>query len=357
MSVSQGVNPTIEVRNGESFDVSSLVSFLNTQFDSLSEDVRVSQYPSGRSNLTYLLEFSGRSLVMRRPPFGTKAKTAHDMSREFTVMSGLKSQFGSVPEVFLYCADESVIGADFIIMEKVDGALLGREFSTDWGWGKSEARQFCVGFWDRMVALHSLKYSDVGMGELGKPFGYVERQIRGWNRRFTKARTSDAPSCEKIMAWLEERIGEDGEACVLHNDYRIDNVILDSNDRFRIAAVLDWEMAAVGNPLMDLGNSLAYWTEPSDSVEARKASSQPSDAPGMLTRKEIIEHYGRRTGRDVSEFSFYYVYGLFRLACIIQQIYYRYYHKQTSDERFAGWVSEVHRLAVQCEEVMDGKEI
>ena len=353
----QGANPTIEVRNGETFDVSSLASFLKTQFESLSEDLRVSQYPSGRSNLTYLLEFGERCLVMRRPPFGTKAKSAHDMYREFTVMRGLKSKFGSVPEAFLYCADESIIGTDFIIMEKVNGALVGREFPPDWEWGKSEVRQFCVGFWDRMVRLHSLNYSGVGMGELGKPIGYVERQIRGWNRRYSKARTPDAPSCEKIMSWLEERIVDDGDACVLHNDYRIDNVILDACERFRIAAVLDWEMAAVGNPLMDLGNSLAYWTEPSDSAEARKAASQPSDAPGMLSRREIIEHYGQRTGRDVSEFEFYYVYGLFRLASIIQQIYFRYYHKQTSDERFAGWVTEVHRLAVQCEEVMDGREI
>ena len=350
-------NPTIGIRSGETFDTVSLVSFLKSHFDDLSDEVRVSQYPNGRSNLTYLLEFRGRNLVLRRPPFGTKAKSAHDMSREFTVMRGLKSSFGSVPRVHLYCDDEGVIGTDFIIMEEVKGTLVGKTFPKDWAWGEVENRQFCIGFWDRLIALHSFAYTDVGLSELGRPEGYVERQIRGWNRRFTKARTPDAPSCERVMAWLDERIVKEGGACVLHNDYRMDNVMLDSNDPFKIVAVLDWEMAAVGNPLMDLGNSLAYWTERSDSAEASRAASQPSDALGMLSRSEIIAYYGRQTGRDVSHFSFYYVYGLFRLACIIQQIYYRFYHKQTTDERFAGWVSEVHRLAALCEEVMEGRDI
>lgn len=348
------INPTIAVRADEGLDKSRLLGFLRQHFSDLKKPLEVSQFPSGRSNLTYLLSFPNRHLVLRRPPHGTKAKTAHDMLREFTFMHALKPHFEALPQVFLHCSDSDVIGSEFFVMEAVPGELIHNVIPETWDWDSEDIRAFCLSFWDRLIALHSVNLQHLELGSYARPDGYVERQVKGWSKRYSNAQTPDAPNCDRLVRWLLERMPGDGKPAVLHNDFRIDNVILDARNPMQIRAVLDWEMAAVGNPLMDLGNSLAYWTEATDGEEALKAASQPSASPGMLTRQEVIDYYATQTGQDVGGIEFYYVYGLFRLAGIIQQIYYRYYHGQTSDPRFDGWVREVWRLVDRCEKVIAG---
>ena len=347
-------NPTIAIRDGEAFDLDSLGAYLTSQLPGLVGQPTVQQFPGGRSNLTYRLQFENRSLVLRRPPFGTKAKSAHDMRREYTVVRGIGMKSDRVPKVLLHCADENVIGAEFFVMEEVDGFLARREFPAEWGWGKGECQRFCRSFWEVMIEIHALDYSSLDLGDYARPKGYARRQIEGWNRRYERARTPNSPAASRLMKWLEQNIPEDGEATLLHNDYRIDNLILKPDDPVRIAAVLDWEMAAVGNPLMDLGNSLAYWIEAGDDAKAIAGSSQPSFLPGMLSRRDVVDLYAEQTGRDVGRIKVYYIAGLFRLAAIIQQIYYRYHHGQTNDHRFAGWDSEVRRLLERCESILDG---
>ena len=350
------INPTIEVRADERLDKDRLLNFLDDHFDELEGPMEISQFPSGRSNLTYLLAFPSRHFVLRRPPHGTKAKSAHDMLREFTFMRALKPQFDTVPEVYLHCAETHIMGSEFFVMEAVPGELIHEAIPTTWNWNAEKTRAFCSSFWDRMIELHSLDLNSLELGGYARPSGYVERQVTGWNRRYANAQTPDAPDCGTIMDWLTASMPKEEEAAVLHNDFRIDNVILDASNPMEVRAVLDWEMAAVGNPLMDLGNSLAYWTEQADGQAALQAASQPSACEGMFSRQEVIHYYGSKTGRDVSQFRFYYVSGLFRLAAIIQQIYYRYYHGQTTDTRFDGWVREVWRLSDRCQKIIDGAQ-
>ena len=350
----EDANPTIEVRQGEGLDADRLGAYLRNEMGDLGEGMAIAQYPSGKSNLTYLLTFTGRSLVLRRPPLGTKAITAHDMSREFNVLRALKPHYPWVPQVELYCSDESVLGTAFYLMERVAGRLLPREIPPAWNWSVQDHRRLCTAFWDRLIALHRLDYRQVNLGGLARPEGYARRQIEGWNRRFDRARTADAPEASDVMEWLARRIPEDETPVILHNDYRMDNVIWNQQDPFQVQAVVDWEMAAVGHPLMDLGNSLAYWVEAGDDAAAREAASQPSDLPGMFSRRGVVDYYREKTGRPVEHIEFFYVAGMFRLAAIIQQIYYRYDRGETQDSRFDGWITEVHRLVRRCQSVIAG---
>ena len=348
-------NPAIPVRDGEELDVARVEAFLKERLPGLSGKPQILQFPSGKSNLTYLVIFPNRELVLRRPPFGTKAKSAHDMSREYRVLSGLKQCYPHVPQVSLFCEDESVIGSQFYVMERVVGSLIHQDIPMQWNFSRADTRKLCLNFWDGLIQLHQTDYRTIGLENLGKPIGYAKRQILGWNKRYVNALTPDAPPCVKVRAWLEDRIPKESGACVIHNDYRIDNIILRPDNPLEIAAVLDWEMATLGDPLMDLGNSMAYWVQADDPDEVQAGRSQPSNADGMLTRDEVIRYFADKTGLDVSKFGFYRVYGLFRLAVIIQQLYYRFYHGQSSDPRFAGLVHEVSRLEKRCLEVMEAE--
>jgi aminoglycoside phosphotransferase (APT) family kinase protein len=345
-------NPATRVREGESIDAASVESFLKERIPNLRGEMKVLQFPNGASNLTYLLAFDDRELVLRRPPHGTKAKSAHDMSREFRVLSGIKPAYPHVPDVVLYTDDESIIGSEFYVTERVVGNLVLRDFPPEWGFTAQDCRRFCLRFVDRLIELHQVDYRAIGLANLGKPEGYTTRQIVGWNQRHLNALTDDAPDCEVIRKWLEGRIPSESGACVIHGDFRIDNVIVDSNDPFNIIAVLDWEMATLGDPLMDLGNSMAYWIQADDSEGLLELCRQPSDAPGMLTRQEIAEYYAERTGAEIDDFDFYMVYGVFRLIVILQQIYYRYHHGQTRDPRFAVMIDHVRELERRCLEII-----
>ncbi len=341
------------VRDENQFDPEVILPFLRSQITDLpSGPVELKQFSGGASNLTYLLTVGGRELILRRPPSGTKAKSAHDMGREFRIMQRLKAHF-PCPTPLAYSEDESLIGSPFYVMEKLTGVILRRDPPKGLSYPPEQARQLCLNLLDTQIRLHLLDYKAAGLDDLGKPEGYVARQIKGWCERFEKAWTDDVPRCESVMAWLKDNQPADcPRAALIHNDYRFDNVVLSSADNLTIIGVLDWEMATLGDPLMDLGSSLAYWVEPGDEPRMQSLRMQPSQLPGMLTRREIIEHYSEKTGITVTNPDYYYVFGLFRLAVIAQQIYYRWKKGEAKNPRMQMFGMFVTVLSEVAEKVI-----
>lgn len=343
-------NPATPVRPGEELDWTALDRHLKDAIPHLRGEPEVSQFAGGNSNLTYRLKYENDDLVVRRPPFGTKARTAHSMIREYRIMKELKPVYPWVPETLYYTADESVIGSEFYVMRKVEGQLIKQTLPAVWGFTDEDTRRFCIAFWQKLIALHRVDYVSAGLGDFGKPDGYVERQVLGWNRRFERVITPDVDAFSDVRLWLEANLPEEsGRHAILHGDFRIDNVILDKDDPCKILAVLDWEICALGDPLMDLGSALAYWMQADDPPGLRALLMQPSSAPGMLTRREILDMYQDETGLDTSDFTFYMVYGYWRIGVILQQIYYRYFNGQTQDERFRTFGAATQNLGEHCQ--------
>lgn len=330
---------TISVREGEELDGAAVDACLKAHLPSLNGKPTIRQFPGGASNLTYLLAYPDRELVLRRPPFGQKARSAHDMPREYRILDKLSRHYGYCPRPVLLCSDESIIGTQFYVMERLRGIILRKDPPPELGLDAAAATALCKSFVDRLVELHKVDYHACGLADLGRPEGYVKRQVEGWWERYRNALTPDAPQWSDVITWLREKMPADNaRASLIHNDYRFDNVMLDPANPTRITGVLDWELATLGDPLMDLGNCLAYWVDATDPAAVQATRRQPSTAPGMLSRAQIVAYYAERSGVAVNNFDFYYVQGLFRLAGIIQQIYYRYYHGQTQDSRFAHFI-------------------
>ena len=328
-----------QIRAGEELDAALIDPYLKAQIPGLEGTPQISQFPGGASNLTYLVQYPNQEFVLRRPPFGQKARSAHDMGREFRIINQLKDAFPYCPKAYLHCVDESVIGSEFYVMERIKGIILRSDLPTDLNLDAAQTQTLCKSFIDRLVELHRVDYQACGLGDLGKPEGYVERQIRGWTDRYDNARTPDAPDWTQVKAWLKDKMPADHPVpAIVHNDYRFDNVLLDPANPMQIIGVLDWEMTTLGDPLMDLGNTLAYWIQADDPAPVQLMRRQPSHAPGMLTRQEFVDYYAERSGIRIDNFDFYYTYGLFRLAGIVQQIYYRFFHGQTQDKRFAQFI-------------------
>lgn len=352
------IDPTSRTRTGEELPAEVIAAYLNAHIPGLEGTPRISQFPAGASNLTYLLQYPDRELVLRRPPFGHKAKTAHDMGREYRILNQLNAGFPYCPKAYLHCTDESLIGSEFYVMERVRGIILREDLPAELGFSVEQTRALCKSFIDRLVELHNVDYQACGLGDLGKPEGYVQRQISGWIERYERALTPDAPSWEPVKVWLRDKmLADHPRSAIVHNDYRFDNVILDPNNPMRIIGVLDWEMTTLGDPLMDLGNTLAYWIEANDPPPVQLMRKQPSNAPGMLTRQEFVGYYAERAGVRIDNFDYYYTYGLFRLAGIIQQIYYRYFHGQTQDRRFARFVQLNGLLEQMCLQVINKSKL
>ncbi|MGZ5417294.1 MAG: phosphotransferase family protein [Nocardioides sp.] len=352
-------NPAGPVREEDAFDADVVAAWLREHASGpkgLDGTPDVRQFAGGASNLTFLLRYPDRDLILRRPPRGAKAKSAHDMNREFTIQSKLAPVFGYVPDMVAFCDDESVIGSDFYVMERLEGTILRADLPEGMTLSPDEARTLCTNFLDVLVELHGVDAEAAGLGELGKGRGYVGRQVAGWSDRFRRARTDNVGDFEPVMAWLDDRQPDDVAICVIHNDFRLDNVVLDPDDPLRIRGVLDWEMATLGDPWMDLGGAMAYWIQADDDEHFQQFRRQPSDLPGMLTRWEVVEHYAARTGRTITRehWAFYEVFGLFRLAVIAQQIYYRYHHGQTSNEAYAAFLPIVHYLERRCGALIEG---
>jgi aminoglycoside phosphotransferase (APT) family kinase protein len=330
------------VRNGEQLDLNRVEAFLKDSIPGLAGDFTLAQFPSGASNLTYLVTCGQRQLILRRPPFGTKAATAHDMGREVKVLSALCDHLPYVPRPLVYCQDGSVMGCPFYVMERIEGIILRQDLPPGLFDSPSKLRALFERFVEVLNELHALDYTAVGLADLGKPQGYVQRQVLGWSKRYRAARTPDVPDFEAVMGWLADKMPPETErAAIIHNDFKLDNIVLDPSDPFKIIGVLDWEMCTLGDPLMDLGSTLGYWVDKDDPPERHLMRSMPTHLEGALTRREFVETYGRLSGLRMDGFDFYYCFGLFRLAVIIQQIYYRYYHGQTKNERFKGFALAV----------------
>ncbi len=340
-------DPSRPVRPGEELDLAALEPYLRAHFPSAAGPLVVEQFPSGHSNLTYLVRLGEREMVLRRAPFGSKVKTAHDMSREYRVLSKLHPVYPPAPEVRLFCDDESVIGAPFYLMQLVRGIILRREPPAGLVLPPETVRRLSESFIDNLALLHSLDYERAGLGDLGKPAGYLERQVRGWIERYQGSQTQDLPEAAWLSRWLTAGIPDSAGGALIHNDYKYDNVVLDSADLSRIAGVLDWEMCTLGDPLSDLGMALAYWIEPGDAAELRRISWGPTSLPGSLTRAQVVERYARTSRRSVSGMAFHFVLGQFKLAVIVQQIYYRYHQGFTKDPRFAS-LADVTRILLRA---------
>lgn len=353
----EGANP---VRDEDAFDVEAVRTWLAAQGRDLVGEIAVQQFGGGASNLTYSLRTATDDLILRRPPAGRKAAGAHDMGREFRVQSALKEPFGLVPDMVAFCEDESVIGSDFYVMERLDGLIPRRDLPSGLDLDESAARDLCRTFVDTLIKLHRVDTTRPDIAALGKGSGYVERQITGWSARYRNAHTDDAPGFEKVMGWLAERMPADVANCVIHNDFRFDNVVLDpgliTGEPSRVIGVLDWEMATLGDPLMDLGGNLAYWVQPDDDEGFQLVRRQPSNVAGMFTRAEFVEYYCAEMGLsvDAEQWKFYEVYGLFRFAVIAQQIYYRFFHGQTTNEMYAMFGQAVHYYEDRCLRVIAG---
>jgi aminoglycoside phosphotransferase (APT) family kinase protein len=335
---------TTAVRPGEELDLAKLEPFLRLHFPDETGPLGVRQYPSGHSNLTYSVQLGPREMVLRRPPFGSKVKSAHDMGREYRVLSKLHGHYAPAPQVLLFCDDLDVLGAPFYLMEPIHGVILRGDVPPGLVFSPEVARRVSESFLDNLALLHSLDYNAVGLAELGKPQGYLERQVRGWIERYHGSKTHDIPEVETISAWIQKHMPASSEATLIHNDYKYDNVVLDRSDLTRIIGVLDWEMCTIGDPLTDLGSALAYWVDASDPPEILEMSWGPTAAAGSLKRAELARRYAQKTGRDVSEMPFYLVFARFKIAVIVQQIYYRYQQGLTHDERFAAMPQRIKLL-------------
>ena len=336
------------VRQGEGLDAEKLASYLRQCVPDLSRyaALEIEQFPSGHSNLTYLLRIGDRELVLRRPPFGAKIKTAHDMGREYRILLHLAGVYAQVPRVLAYCEDEAVLGAPFYVMERLKGVILRASAPKGLELTPALMHALCGNFIANLVEIHSIDYQAAGLGDLARPAGYVRRQIEGWTQRYLNARTDDIPDIERVAAWLAEHMPPDKDAggALIHNDYKYDNLVLAPDDLSHIIGVLDWEMATIGDPLMDLGTSLGYWVDPDDPPELQVLRFGVTTLPGNLNRRELAEHYAQLSGRDVSNILFYYVYALCKIAVIVQQIYARYKAGFTQDERFARMIDAVRVL-------------
>jgi aminoglycoside phosphotransferase (APT) family kinase protein len=347
-----------DIRQGEEIDLKKVGAFLRDSIPGLARELDIKQFPSGFSNLTYLVTSGEKEMILRRPPFGTKAKSAHDMGREYRMLKALKPVFPYCPEALLYSEDESVMGCPFYVMERLKGIIIRKDLPKGMTLSADEARILSENLFDVLLKLHSIDYHSIGLESYGKPEGYVKRQIEGWSERYRKARTPDVPDFEQVMIWLAEKMQPDSvKPGIIHNDYKFDNVVLDKDDPLKIVGVLDWEMATIGDPLMDLGSSLAYWVEKNDPPNVHMIRMMPTHLDGMLRRDEIVKRYSELSGISISNFDFYLVFGLFRLAVIAQQIYYRFYNGQTHDERFGMLKFAVQILEETAKNVIDKSKL
>lgn len=358
---SSHVDRPAAVRRGEELDLERLSAYLHRELPVLAklpgasgcrdsarsgEEIHVSQFPSGFSNLTYLVSIADLEFVLRRPPFGAKIKSAHDMGREFRILSALAGSYRKVPKTMIYCADPEVLGAPFYLMERVEGVVLRPRMAAAEEPDAGTMAAVADSMVDTLAELHAVDYERAGLADLGRPEGYVWRQVEGWAKRYAAAKTDEIAAMEATAAWLLANMPVESGVALIHNDFKYDNLVLDPDDLSRIVAVLDWEMATLGDPLMDLGTSLGYWVDPDDPPEMLELKLSPTTIPGNPSRLEVAERYAGATGRSLDHLVFYYVFGLFKIAVIVQQIYARFQRGDTQDPRFASLIDGVRLCAL-----------
>jgi aminoglycoside phosphotransferase (APT) family kinase protein len=343
------MSETNPVRPGEELNERNLTEFLCENLNLKSAEIEISQFPGGSSNLTYCVKIGSDEYVLRRPPFGNRVRSAHDMSREFNVLTKLSKVYSPAPQPLIYCGDESVIGAEFYLMERRRGVIIRGKVpetaeSEKLVNSQSFRRKVVESFVGNLVKLHSLDYQKIGLGDLGKPEGYVVRQVQGWTKRYFNAKTDENAELEKAIEWINENIPDSHGASLIHNDYKFDNVMLNPQDLTEIVAVLDWEMTTIGEPLMDFGSSLAYWMSEAEGEAMLNQPFNPRVLMENISRRDLIEIYEEKSGTTASDILFYYIFGTVKLAVIAQQIYFRYVKGFTKDERFAGFGRFVNSL-------------
>ncbi|HXG92731.1 MAG TPA: phosphotransferase family protein [Blastocatellia bacterium] len=352
------IKDTAPVRAGEELDMPALEKYLRERLPDLmpgqsldDAQIELEQFPGGHSNLTYLVRLGGHEFVLRRPPVGPVAPTAHDMPREYRLLAAIHPHFPLAPRPYLLCEDTAIIGVPFYLMERRRGLVVRREIPEEIGDNLDMRRRVSLAMVDTLAALHSVDIYSTGLASIGKPVGFVTRQVRGWTERWHRSKTSELREIDEVIGWLDARIppepdAEGGRAATLvHNDFKLDNVMLDPNNPARVVAVLDWEMCAVGDPLIDVGIFLCYWAQKDDPEARRESISPVTTEPGWIAREEIIARYSIVTGRDLSGIAFYEVFALFKVAVVLQQIYFRYARGQTRDERFKDFDRRVAGLA------------
>jgi aminoglycoside phosphotransferase (APT) family kinase protein len=340
---------TIEVRQGEGFDLEAVERYMRGLIEDLPEgDLEVRQFPSGASNLTYLLKVADWEGILRRPPLGPVPPKAHDMGRESKVLSRVYSAFPLAPKPYFFCEDESVIGAPFYVMERRRGVILDETFPE----GYEPTRELCLGISETvvetLVELHAVNWREAGLEDLSRPEGFLERQVKGWIERYDKAKTEEVEEVGPLTDWICNNVPESPGPTIVHNDFKLNNLVLNPEDLTEVRAVLDWEMTTIGDPLFELGVSMSYWLEPDDPEDLKKVMPTVTSMPGFLTRDEFIELYAEKSGRDLSNKRFYLTLGYFRLAAALQQIYARWYRGQTKDERFARFGDGVKDLLLHA---------
>lgn len=308
--------------------------YSNQLIENVDSKIDVHKYSNGFSNLTFLLEVEGKSYVLRRPPVGA-IKHGHDMKREYTVLSHLGKGYDKVPEVYTYSDNNDMIGAPFYVMEKVEGIILTFNEVKKRQVAPSDFKTISNTCLDTFVELHNLDYQALGLGELGNPEGYVNRQVTNWGKQYLKAKTMEVPEALKVMEWMQDNQPKTYDHCLIHNDFKYDNVVFEDDSWQNINSILDWEMCTLGDPLMDLGTSLAYWTMHNDDDFLKQGIPSPTLFEGNPSRLEIVNSYAEKSGRSIDNLVFYYVYGMFKVAVIAQQIFYRYHHGMTNNPKFA----------------------
>ncbi|MBA3474466.1 MAG: phosphotransferase family protein [Rubrobacter sp.] len=346
------MSETIKVREGEDFDPGAVERYMREHIEGLPDgDLEVRQFPSGASNLTYLVKIGDWEGVLRRPPQGPLPPKAHDMGRESNLMMKLHEAFPLAPKPYFFTDDESIIGAPFYVMERREGVNVDDSFPE----GVEPNEELCRGMSrmvaDTLVELHAVDWREAGLEELGKPEGFLERQVKGWLGRYDEAKTEEIEEVEPLTEWISRDVPESPPATIIHNDYKLNNLILNPDDLTDVRAVVDWEMATIGDPLFDLAVSLSYWVEAGDSQELKEVLPTVTDMPGFFTRKEFVDYYAEKSGRDLSDMHWYMVFGYFKLAVILQQIYARWHSGQTQDERFANFNERVKNLILHAHEL------
>ena len=333
------------VRPDERLDATVVASYLRGRLPEGDRPLEILQFPGGHANLTYLLRYGDREYVLRRPPLGPVAPRSHDMVREYRALAALGPYYPPAPRVFALCEDPSVIGAPFFVMERRHGIVVRRTMPEEIRDDPAVRRRVGDAAIDALADLHAVPVEGTPVAALGKPDGFVARQIQGWAERWQRAKTEDLPTMEALAAWLAARIPLPLAPTVVHNDFKLDNMMLDRADPGRVVAVLDWDMTTLGDPRIDVGTLLGYWPEATDPPERLAIAMQPTYLEGFPTRAEIVARYAARSGRDLGAIRFFETFALFKLAVVLQQIYVRFVRGQTKDERFAAMGESVRRLA------------
>ncbi len=343
-----------DVRDDERFDEARLEEFLRRNVSGLEGAMDVRQFHGGHANLTYDVRFGDRELVLRRPPLGPVAPKSHDMRREFRALDALAPLFPYSPRPVVLCEDEAVIGAIFFVMERARGIVVRGSWPEALGDDPSLRRGMAESLIDALADLHTVDTSRPEIAALGRPEGFVARQVKGWHGRWEQARTRDIPLMDQLAGWLSERIPAPERVSVLHNDYKLDNAMFAVDDPRRLVAIFDWDMTSLGDPLVDLGTLLGYWSDAADRTP-RGTGGSVTMLPGFPARNEVSARYGERTGTDLTQLPWFETFALFKTAVVLEQIYVRFVRGQTQDERFKALGEFVPQLAEAAQACAEGR--